>query len=205
MNLNEEKFVSFILSLRKAGIIDNDILHAVEVTPREIFLEKNYYLSYYKNEDLYKLNSLISAKPSDLLSFISLIIPNQKKRVNVLEIGTGTGWLTAILSHLFKRVYSIDCDRDKILRLKNIFKKYNYKNIYLKNSNGREGWPEVAPFNAIIVDAVSSSPPVNLRDQLDKNSFLAMPISSNNNIKISVFSHKEIIKIAGHIKASPLL
>lgn len=205
MNEKREKIVSFILSLRKAGIIESEILNAVETTSRYIFIDKENYLHSYKNIELYQMNKLIAAKPSDLLSLINLVIPKDLNRQNVLEIGTGSGWLTSILSHLFKRVYSIDCDEKKILRLKKIFKKYDYKNIYLRNSDGKKGWPEVSPFDAIIVDAVDALPPQELQNQLAKKAFLVMPTYINNIIKITVFSKQGIVKIAGNINATPLL
>ena len=85
---------------------------------------------------------------------ILLILKNNKNTKSALEIGTGSGLLTAILSKIYERVYSVEVNKESYFFSKNLLKNISGR-IFLRLADGKKGWQEVSPFDAIYIDAVS--------------------------------------------------
>jgi protein-L-isoaspartate(D-aspartate) O-methyltransferase len=94
----------------------------------------------------------------------------------VLEIGTGSGYQTAILAELCREVFSIERIPELAAAAENALANLGYMNIRLRVGDGSEGWPEHAPFDGILVAAAAPSIPQRLRDQLADNGVMVIPV-----------------------------
>jgi protein-L-isoaspartate(D-aspartate) O-methyltransferase len=97
----------------------------------------------------------------------------------VLEIGTGSGYQAAILGKLAKEVYSIEIVPELTERAQQILHELGYKNVFAKTGNGWLGWPEHAPFDAILVTAAPDEIPPALIEQLAVNGRMVIPVGTN--------------------------
>jgi protein-L-isoaspartate(D-aspartate) O-methyltransferase len=98
--------------------------------------------------------------------------PNQR----VLEIGTGSGYQAAVLSELVAEVYSIEIVRPLAQRAEGVLRELGYKNVHVKAGDGYKGWPEHAPFDAIIVTAAPDHVPKPLIEQLREGGRMIIPV-----------------------------
>ena len=132
-----------------------------------------------------------------------------KSRHVVLEIGTGSGYQTAILSMLSRFVYTIE--RYKTLKEKSdmIFKKMELNNVFTKHGDGGLGWREQAPFERIIVTAAALEIPGKLIDQLDNNGLMVVPVGEENNnqtlFKIKKINNKIFSESIMSVRFVPLI
>ncbi len=94
----------------------------------------------------------------------------------VLEIGTGSGYQTAILADLARKVYTVEILPELTERARNALKELGYENVCYRVADGREGWPEEAPFDGILVAAAPLSLPPLLREQLSADGKLVLPV-----------------------------
>jgi protein-L-isoaspartate(D-aspartate) O-methyltransferase len=94
----------------------------------------------------------------------------------VLEIGTGSGYQTAVLAELSHKVYSIERVRPLFQRARRVLDQLNYLNVVLKVYDGTQGWPSESPFDAIMVTAASPDIPTPLLDQLSQHGRMIIPV-----------------------------
>lgn len=97
----------------------------------------------------------------------------------VLEIGTGSGYQAAVLGELAKQVYSIEIIPELANRARTVLRELGYKNIEVKTGNGYAGWPEHAPFDAIVVTAAPDEVPKALVDQLAVKGKMVVPVGTD--------------------------
>jgi protein-L-isoaspartate(D-aspartate) O-methyltransferase len=109
----------------------------------------------------------------------------------VLEIGTGSGYQTAILAELSKEVYSIERFENLAKNAQRILNELGYANIKIKVGDGTLGWPEVAPFDRIIITAASARIPLPLSEQLKDNGKLIMPLGESYSQVLTLFEKKK--------------
>ncbi len=181
-NLKKNKKFDLLLDLKKNGITDLNVLNTIESIDRSLFVDKN----------LKGKSNLNIALPIDCGQTISqpmvvaLMTQSLKveKSMRVLEIGTGSGYQTFILSKLSRFVYTIE--RHYILKKKaeELFKELKASNIFCKYGDGGLGWNEQSPFDRIIVTASAPEIPNKLLDQLDENGILIIPIGDDHNDQI---------------------
>ena len=170
LNRNNE---SLIEKLKIEGITDMNILRAMREVPRELFVEHQFIQQAYENIPLpIDCNQTIS-QPYVVAYMISCL--NLKNTDKVLEIGTGTGYQTTILSHLCRNVYTIEIHSKLLNKARKRCKKLNLKNITFKLGNGAKGWQNKVLFNAIIVSAASEIIPSKLLENLKNYGRLIMP------------------------------
>ena len=141
--------------------------------PREIFVEPQFIRQAYENIPLPIDCGQTISQPYVVAYMTSCL--NLKKTDRVLEIGTGTGYQTAILSHLCQEVCTIEIHSNLLNKAKKIIEKLNLKNIIFKLGNGTEGWQSKTLFDAIIISAASEIIPVELLKNLKNRGFLIMP------------------------------
>ena len=108
----------------------------------------------------------------------------------MLEIGTGSGYQTAILSNLFKRVYTIERFKDLHENSKEILKNLNLKNIVFYHGDGQKGWPAKFFFNRIILTAVTNKIPENLLKQLSDDGIFVLPLIHKSSQYITTIKKK---------------
>ena len=169
--------IQLIMKLRSNGIVDTDVLSAIEQVDREVFIPDNFRAQAYEDCALPIAMGQTISQPSVVAHMSSLIEPNDRMRV--LEIGTGSGYQAAILSKLFRMVFSIEVRSDLLEGADAIFKKLNINNINTKCANGRLGWSSAAPFDRIIITAAGKSVPQTLIDQLNIGGIIVAPVGDS--------------------------
>ncbi len=156
------------------GITDTAVLSAIERVPREAFVPPTFRDRAYENIALPISSGQTISQPYIVAYMTQMLHPDP--RAKVLEIGTGSGYQAAILSKLFRRVYSIERYRSLHLKALEIFEKLKISNITSKLGDGYKGWVEQAPFSHIIVTAAAEDVPAPLVDQLGDNGTMIIPV-----------------------------
>ena len=164
---------ALIKELKIEGITENNILQAIKKVPREIFVEQQFIQQAYENIPLPIDCGQTISQPFIVAYMIACL--NLKKTDRVLEIGTGTGYQTAILSHLCNEVYTIEIYSKLLNKAKHRIAELNLKNITFKLGNGVKGWDNNILFEAIIISAASETVPINLLKNLKNFGYLIMP------------------------------
>lgn len=163
-----------ILDLRQGGILDTTLLAAMEQVPRDSFVPDAFRDRAYEDTALpIGLGQTIS-QPLIVARMIEAL--GVHDRVKVLEVGTGSGYQTAILSFLCRRVYTIERHRGLLRGAEARFAEMGRHNITTRAGDGSIGWPEQAPFTHIIVCAAASEIPPILADQLDIGGVMLAPV-----------------------------
>jgi len=170
LNKNNEALIE---ELKIEGIAENNILCAMKKVPREIFVERQFIQQAYENIPL-PIDCGQTISQPYVVAYMTACL-NLKKTDKVLEIGTGTGYQTAILSHLSQEVCTIEIHSNLLNKAKQRIAKLNLKNIIFKLGNGAEGWQNKVLFDAIIISAASEIIPVKLLENLKNQGCLIMP------------------------------
>lgn len=163
-----------VLELRRAGVTDDDVLAAIERTPREIFVPETFRRHAYDNSALPIAEGQTISQPQIVGVMTQALAPT--KRSKVLEVGTGSGYQAVILSYLCRRLYTIERRRDLLRQAESIFRELDRPNITTKYGDGFAGWPEQAPFDRIMVTAAATEIPKPLLDQLAPDGILVIPV-----------------------------
>ena len=150
------------------------VMDAMRKVPRDVFVSDELKPFAFDNGPLPIGHNQTISQPFIVALMTDLLDPD--KNDIVLEIGTGSGYQTAILSLLVKKVYTVEIIKELNGKARERLKKYHYQNIETKNANGYEGWPEHAPYDGIIVTAAAPFIPQALVDQLKPGGHLVIPI-----------------------------
>lgn len=161
-------------SLIGDGIADETVLDAIGAIPREVFVPPAFRERAYENSPLpIGLHQTISQPTVVAMMTAALELDD---RVKILEIGTGSGYQTAILAKLCRRVYTIERHRALLSEAEERFKELGFTNIVTRFGDGSMGWKEQAPFSRIIVTAAAIDVPQVLLDQLDTGGIMVVPV-----------------------------
>jgi protein-L-isoaspartate(D-aspartate) O-methyltransferase len=169
--------IRLILELRRAGITDTQVLSAIERVPRELFVPDAFQDQAYENTALPIDCSQTISQPLIVALMTELVEPD--KRLRVLEIGTGSGYQTAVLCRLFRRVYTIERHRELLAGAETRLAELKCHNVTALCTDGTRGWPEQAPFPRILVTAAAPEMPARLVDQLDEGGVMIVPIGTS--------------------------
>lgn len=173
MNEDHRK-IELIMALRNQGIRDRAILEAMERTPREMFLSAAFQPMAYADQALPIACGQTISQPFVVAFMTDRLKLN--KGCKVLEIGTGSGYQAAILSHLCRRVYTMERYRTLALEAGARFKQLGLTNVTQMVGDGYKGWPNQAPFDRIIVTAAAKDVPEALLDQLAVGGIMIIPL-----------------------------
>jgi protein-L-isoaspartate(D-aspartate) O-methyltransferase len=170
----ETQRARLILSLRSQGVSEPAVLNALEQTPRDLFTPKLFQERAWEDSALPIACGQTISQPFivGLMTQALTIEP----RARVLEIGTGSGYQTAVLSRLARLVYTIERYRTLMGEAEARFKELQLGNIITRFGDGGEGWPEQAPFDRILVTAAAPAEPKTLLAQLKPSGILVAPI-----------------------------
>ena len=184
---NNKNFRSkFIDSLREQGIKNELILEILATLPRELFIEPALRTRAYDQDALpIGCNQTISSPY--IVAKMSEIIYERDNMGSVLEIGTGCGYQTAILSSLFDNVVSIERIKTLHLRAKKTLASLNLRNITLIHGDGHEGYSKQNHFDAIILTAAPAKVPDKLLNQLNEHGRMILPLDVNGSQKLFRF------------------
>ena len=180
--------IRLILELREFGIVDSNVLSALEKIPREDFIPENFKHQAYENIALPIGENQTISQPFVVAKMTQLL--EVKKNHKVLEIGTGSGYQCAILSYLARRVYTIE--RIKKLHEKSelLFSKLKLTNIVSKYADGNLGWNEQIPFDRIIFTAATNKLSDKILSHISNNGIIVSPMIKNN--KQIIVKYKKI-------------
>ena len=142
--------------------------------PREEFVPENARANAYTDEPLPIGYDQTISQPYIVAFMTQQLRPQQKD--HVLEIGTGSGYQAAILAELVGEVYSIEIIDPLAKKAEATLQRLGYKNVHVKTGDGYKGWPEHAPFDAIIVTCAPDHVPQPLIDQLKQNGRMIIPV-----------------------------
>ncbi len=166
--------IRLILDLRRKGITDTDLLAAIERVPRECFVPDAFVDRSYEDTALPIGHGQTISQPSVVARMIEALTLDRSHKV--LEIGTGSGYQTAVLSHLCRRVYTIERHGALLAAAERRFAELRRHNITGLVGDGAVGWPQQAPFPRIVVAAASRQLPVALIEQLAPGGIMVVPL-----------------------------
>jgi protein-L-isoaspartate(D-aspartate) O-methyltransferase len=150
------------------------VLEAFRTVPRHRFLPENTRRQAYDDESIPIGESQTITPPYDVAFMTQVLDP--KPTDKVYEVGTGSGYQSAILSRLVKEVYSVEIHASLSERATKVHHDLGYKNIHTRVGDGYEGWPEAAPFDAIIVTCAPHRIPKPLLEQLKEGGRMVIPL-----------------------------
>jgi protein-L-isoaspartate(D-aspartate) O-methyltransferase len=168
------RMATLILALKQQGVNDARVLNAIEKTPREIFTPELFKERAFEDSALPIACGQTISQPF-IVGLMTQALQIEK-RDRVLEIGTGSGYQTAILSKMARLVYTIERYRTLMKEAEGRFKQLGLTNVITRFGDGGEGWPEQAPFDRIMVTAAAPGEPKALLSQLKPTGILVAPI-----------------------------
>jgi len=170
----DESLANLLLELRKGGVTETEILKVIESVPRDLFLSDPFKSRTYENVALpIGCHQTISQPLVVALMTQALELTDM---IKVLEIGTGSGYQTVVLSPLCRRVYTIERHPELLRLAEKRFTELKISNITTLLGDGSSGWPSQAPFERIIVTAAAKDIPLVLLDQLAIGGKMIIPI-----------------------------
>lgn len=168
--------------LREAGIGDQRVLAAMRDLPRHLFVDEGLESRAYEDSALpIGLGQTIS-QPYIVARMTELVLAVQPRRV--LEIGTGSGYQAALLARLVEQVYSVERIESLLRQARRRFRAQQLNNIRTRHDDGRLGWPEEAPFDAILVTAAGAVVEPALLQQLAPQGVLIAPVGPAGDQKL---------------------
>ncbi len=156
------------------GIHDSATLAAMRTVPRHEFVPKDQRVHAYHNVPLPIGHDQTISQPAVVALMTELVEPRPGKKV--LEVGTGSGYQAAVLAQTGCRVWTIEIFRTLADEARGRLKRLGYSTVTVRHGDGYAGWPEVAPFEAIVVTAAAESVPPPLLQQLAPGGRLVMPV-----------------------------
>lgn len=170
----EPRILRLIMELRRLGVNDSAVLGAIERVPREIFVPEQFRDQAYENVALPIGEGQTISQP--LVVGLMTQALEVSDRMKVLEIGTGSGYQTAVLSRLCRRVYTIERHKTLLKPTEERFRKLGLSNVTAIAGDGSRGWPEQAPFDRILVTAAARTMPETLKTQLAIGGCMVIPV-----------------------------
>jgi protein-L-isoaspartate(D-aspartate) O-methyltransferase len=177
-NQQDDDRMEFLLTLRRRGIADQAVLRAMDEVPRERFVEPTFADSAYADQALPIACGQTISQP-----YVVAYMTEQLKmesRHRVLEVGTGSGYQAAVLSHLAREVVSVERYRTLAEEARARLKALGYENVDIVVGDGFAGVPDRAPYDRIIVTAAAETIPEALLDQLADGGIVILPLGSHD-------------------------
>lgn len=178
MKASSRKGESLAQLLHREGIQNQQVLSAIAATPRELFLPDALHHKAYENTALPIGQGQTISQPYIVARMTELLMGSVAPNHTVLEIGTGSGYQTAILAQLFSKVFSVERIKALQFQAKRRMNQLDLHNVSMKHGDGWLGWANKGPFNAIIVTAAASHMPTDLFNQLNDGGLLVIPVGS---------------------------
>ncbi len=176
-----ERKMQFLFALRSRGVTDARVLDAMERVDRGAFIKGTFEDRAYEDMPLPITCGQTISQPSVVgLMTQALKLTGREK---VLEVGTGSGYQAAILSHLARRVYTVDRHKRLVTEASALFRQMDLTNITTLTSDGSFGLPDQAPFDRIIVTAAAEDPPGPLLTQLKIGGLMVVPVGQSDAVQ----------------------
>lgn len=163
--------------IKDRGLTDPKLLEAMAEVPRHLFVPEELRVDAYADKSLAVSSTLAIQQPYIVALMTSLL--HLDRGAKVLEIGTGTGYHAAVLAKLAGRVFSIEIDQQTSKTARANLDAAGFRNVHTKVGDGYQGWPEEAPFDAIILTAAPPRTPQALLDQLRIGGRMVVPVGDD--------------------------
>lgn len=163
-----------VLALRQAGVTDQRITEALEKTPREPFVPRPFIESAWENVELPIDCGQTLTRPVTVGVMLQALDPQREH--SVLEIGTGSGYVAAVLGRLARRVYSIDRYRTLVDRARFALDQFGASRVEVRHADGLLGWPDAAPFDRIVLMGCIPELPPAIAEQVAHGGVVVAPL-----------------------------
>lgn len=171
------------------GITDEAVLGAMRKVPRHLFVEEALYASAYEDHPLPIGQGQTISQPYIVAAMSQLL--QAKPGMSVLEIGTGSGYQAAVLAEMGLAVYSVERLPELYSRASKLLMRLGYRAVRLKLADGTEGWPEMGPYDRIIVTAGGPLVPQPLVDQLADPGLMLIPVGTEHRSQRLILVRRE--------------
>jgi protein-L-isoaspartate(D-aspartate) O-methyltransferase len=175
--------------LREQGIVSIPVLDVMMNTPRHIFVDEAMAHKAYDDTSLPIGNGQTISQPYIVARMTELLLEASPQKV--LEIGTGSGYQTAVLAQLVDDIYSIERIRPLLDKARQRIKMLGITNVTFRHSDGGEGWQKCGPFDGILSAAAPRQVPPELKEQLAIGGRLVMPVGDSRNQNLVVVDRLE--------------
>ena len=202
-----QKKLRLLMELRRAGIGDARVLGAIEKTPREKFVPPAFEDHAYENLALPIGQGQTVSQPY----LVALMTEKLElgDRHNALEIGTGSGYQTAVLSRLCRQVFSVERHRQLLRDAERRFAELGLRNIVCRFGDGTKGWPEQVPYDRVLLTAAAAEVPATLIDGLAPGGVLVAPVGEDHRdqqlVRIRRHDHGFSTEDLGLVRFVPLV
>ena len=176
-----EQTMQFLFAIRSRGVTDKRVLTAMEKVDRGLFVKGLFADHAYEDMPLPIECGQTISQPS-IVGMMTQAL-HVKSRDTVLEIGTGSGYQAVILSHLARRVYTVERYKRLVASSKQIFEFLKKTNIISIYADGSRGLPDQAPFDKIILTAAAEDPPGPLLSQLKIGGLMVLPVGQSDSVQ----------------------
>jgi protein-L-isoaspartate(D-aspartate) O-methyltransferase len=166
--------IRLLMELRRMGISDTRTLSAIERIPRELFISEPFLDQAYENTALPIGCGQTISQPLVVGLMTQALAVGE--RMKVLEVGTGSGYQSAVLAQLCRRLYSVERHKSLLAQAETRFKQLRLHNITCRAGDGSRGWVEQAPFDRIMVTAAAPDIPPALVEQLKPDGIMILPL-----------------------------
>lgn len=174
---------------RAKGIRDQRLLEAIASVPRAGFVPPEYTERAYSDEPIPIGGDQVTTQPSLVAAMLEALSLSGDERV--LEVGTGHGFQTALLSRLAERIFSVERLADLAETARRNLERHAIRNVEVVVGDGTNGLPEQAPFDAIVVSAAFTSVPEPLADQLREGGRLVQPIGRGGSDQVTLYQRHD--------------
>ena len=198
-NLKKSKKFDLLMELKKNGVSDKSVLNVIEIIDRSLFVDENLKQKSNLNIALQIDCGQTISQPLVVAHMTQSLNLNNKLRV--LEVGTGSGYQSLILSKLSRFVYTVERYSSLKKKAEILLKRLGVNNVFFKHADGGLGWNEQAPFDRIIVTANAPEIPKKLVDQLVENGIMIIPIGDDYSPQVL----KKVIKRENKILVENLM
>ena len=184
MSPEAERQMQFLFALRQRGVTDARVLSAMEKIDRGVFVKGVFAERAYEDMPLPIACGQTISQPSvvGLMTQALEVEPRHK----VLEIGTGSGYQAAVLSHLVRRVYTVDRHKRLVAEAQARFDQLKMTNITAFAADGTRGLAEQAPFDRILVTAAAEDPPGPLLSELKTGGIMVVPVGQSDAVQVLI-------------------
>ena len=176
-----ERQMQFLFALRSRGVMDARVLGAMEKVDRGEFVKGVFSERAYEDMPLPIACGQTISQPS-VVGLMTQAL-NVQPRDKVLEVGTGSGYQAAVLSHLARRVYTVDRHKRLVNEAQEVFDRLRLTNITALTADGTRGYPEQAPFDRILVTAAAEDPPGPLLAELKTGGIMVLPVGQSDHVQ----------------------
>ena len=169
--------------LRNKGIQNERVLEVIRTTPRHVFIDEALAHRAYEDTALPIGQGQTISQPYIVARMTEVLLENGVPDT-VLEVGTGSGYQAAILARLVPKVYTVERINALLLKARECHRALKLMNVFSKHSDGSWGWPEKAPYAAIMVTAAPEQIPQSLLEQLSIGGRMVIPVGTTSGVQM---------------------